>query len=444
MKQKITFTCTSCEYQAPKWLGCCPGCQAWNTLEQSAYRATTITSVKNSSAILKDLSAITTTSKKRFLSGIKEWDRVVGGGIMPGAFMMLTGDPGIGKSTLLLQIAHHLAQTNSVIYFSSEESLEQLKQRAERLRVQAPGLLFSDNAHLTDIVITAQQQKPDLVIIDSIQNCYLTEQQSLPGSIGQLREAAFTLMRLAKEHSIAVLTSGHITKEGLMAGPKTLEHMVDAVFYLQGEERWQIRMLRSVKNRFGTVSELGFFEMLEEGLQELPNINAHLLEDVSGNPGSALTSFMEGSRPLLVELQALTITTKYPSAQRVISGIEYNQVVLIAAILEKHLRINFSNQDIFFKVSGGFKIKSSGADLAIALALLSSYFQKPLPEKTLVLGEISLTGQIKPVNGVHVQSREAEKFGIVRLTLARNQKIDQENARIVRCGHVYDLLELFS
>lgn len=356
--------------------------------------------------------------------------------------MMLTGDPGIGKSTLLLHVAYALAQQHKILYFSSEESLEQVKQRAERLHTLSSNMLFSDNAHLDEIISTSQAEKPALIIIDSIQNCYTTDQHLMPGSIGQLKEAAFKLMRLAKEQTIAVLASGHITKEGLMAGPKTLEHMVDAVFYLQGEDRWQTRMLRSIKNRFGTVNELGFFEMDERGLTELPNINAHLLEEVTFHPGTALTSVMEGSRPLLVELQALTIGTKFPTAQRVITGLEYNQVVLTAAILEKHLRINFSGQDIFCKVSGGFKVKSSGADLAIALALLSSYFQKPLPEKSLVLGELSLTGQIKAVNGAQAHIKEAQKFGIKRFLIAGNQQIETSSSvKVFR--HIYELLELF-
>lgn len=443
-KQKVLFACNSCGQQCSKWLGCCPGCKEWNTIEQTTTSFFQAATIKPTAARLVDLTTVQESFQDRLKTGIKEWDSVMGGGIMSGAFMMLTGDPGIGKSTLLLHVAYKLADFYKVLYFSSEESLEQVKQRAQRLQVVSKGILFSDNAHLDEIIAVSQNQKPDVIIIDSIQNCYTTEQHLMPGSIGQLKESAFKLMRLAKEHTIAVIASGHITKDGLMAGPKTLEHMVDAVFYLQGEDRFHTRVLRSVKNRFGTVNELGFFEMHEEGLVELSNINAHLLEEISHNPGSALTSFMEGSRPLLLELQALTITTKFPTAQRVISGIEYNQVILIAAILEKHLKINFSAQDIFFKVSGGFKIKGSASDLAIALALLSSYFQKPLPEKALALGELSLTGYIKPINGVAVYLKEAQKFGINKFLLAYNQKVEQETARITKFSHVYELVALFN
>lgn len=443
-KQKISFACNQCGQQTAKWLGCCPECKEWNTIEQQfAPTSNSFSGGFKTQTQLTDLTTIDLMPQNRLKTGIKEWDNVMGGGIMPGAFMMLTGDPGIGKSTLLLHVAYKLSESYKVLYFSSEESLEQVKQRAQRLRAISKNILFSDNAHLDEIIAVSQTEKPHVIIIDSIQNCYTTEQHLMPGSIGQLKESAFKLMRLAKEHTITVIASGHITKDGLMAGPKTLEHMVDAVFYLQGEDRFQTRILRSVKNRFGTVNELGFFEMHEEGLVELSNINAHLLEEISHNPGSALTSFIEGSRPLLLEVQALTINTKYPTAQRIISGIEYNQVILIAAILEKHLKINFSAQDIFFKISGGFKIKGSASDLAIALALLSSYFQKPLPEKTLALGELSLTGYIKPINGVPIYIKEAQKFGINKFLLAHHQKIELE-ARVTKFSHVYELLSIFN
>jgi DNA repair protein RadA/Sms len=251
-------------------------------------------------------------------------------------------------------------------------------------------------------------------------------------------------MRLAKENDITVIVSGHITKEGNIAGPKTLEHMVDAVFYLQGEDRWQTRVLRSVKNRFGTINELGFFHMEHNGLQEVPNINQHLLSEVSYSPGSVLVSVMEGTRPLLLELQALTIASKLAMPQRVISGLDQKQVVLVAAILEKYLQIKLSTQDIFFKVSGGFKIKDSATDLGIALALLSSYFQQPLPEKSIALGEISLTGQIKPINQINTFTREAEKFGINQLLIAKNQTMEQTSCKLKRFHNVYELLSLFT
>jgi len=397
----------------------------------------------NNAIQLTSLSSIDVEPQSRVLSGIGEWDRVVGGGLVPGSLIVITGDPGIGKSTLLLQVAYEIAQTKTVFYFSTEESLQQLKGRAMRLKTTNNNLLFSDTAELTGIIATAQEQKPDLIIIDSIQNCYITDAHTLPGSVGQLREAAFQLMRLSKEHNITVIITGHITKEGIIAGPKTLEHMVDAVFYLQGEDRWQTRMLRAVKNRFGAINELGFFNMENNGLQEVPNINAHLISEISHAPGSAIISIMEGSRPILLELQALTNASKLAMPQRVVSGLDHKQVILIAAILEKYVKIKLSMQDIFFKVSGGFKIKGSESDLGTAFALLSSYFQEPLPEKSIALGEISLTGQIKPINNIGHLIKEAEKFGITTLLVAKNQTIEKTSCVIKRFHNVYELLSLF-
>lgn len=439
-KQKSVYACGNCNFQTIKWLGCCPECKTWNSLELK-QPASTVAS-NRPTVNLTELANIKTRPVNRLLSGIKEWDRVLGGGLVPGAFIILTGDPGIGKSTLLLQIAVKLAQNHKVFYFSSEESLEQVKIRAQRLQCPTTSLLFSDQANLDDIIATTEKEKPDLIIIDSIQNCYTQDVHIAPGSIGQLKDSAFKLMRLAKEHTITVIASGHITKEGVIAGPKTLEHIVDAVFYLQGEDRWQTRVLRSVKNRFGTIHELGFFQMNQDGFEEMPNINEHLLEEISYSPGSILISFIEGSRPLLIELQALVLTSKYGMPQRVISGVDQTQVVLIAAILEKYLQIKLSTQDIFFKISGSFKIKTGSADLGIALALLSSFFQKPLPEKSLALGEISLTGQIKPVNHMALHAAEAEKFGIKQLMLAKNQKIET-SCKALKFHNVFELLSLF-
>ena len=447
-KQKISFSCSSCTYQTIKWMGCCPECNQWNTFEQNKT-VTVIPGAKSLKAAgntitMTQLNAIETMPAKRMLSGIDEWDRVIGGGIMPSSLLILTGDPGIGKSTLLLQICNSLAKHHMVYYFSTEESLHQVKQRAQRLACINDNLLFSDQADLETIIATCADQKPDIVIIDSIQNCYTAAATTFPGSVGQLRESAFHLMRLAKEHNITIIISGHITKEGTIAGPKTLEHMVDGVFYLQGEDRWQTRVLRSVKNRFGTINELGFFEMREDGLQEVPNINEHLISELSHAPGSVLVSVIEGSRPLLIELQALTIESKLGFAQRVVSGIDQKQVVLIAAILEKYLHVKLSMQDIFFKVSGGFKIKGASADLGIALALLSSYFQQSLPDKSIALGEISLTGEIKPINQINLFVKEAQKFGINQLLVAKNQKIEQASCQTKKFTNVYELLSLFT
>jgi len=446
-KQKISYSCTNCTYKTVKWLGCCPECNEWDSFTEIESTITPNPTARNhtgQSTAMINLNTIATTKTIRMKSHINEWDRVMGGGIIPSSLIIVTGDPGIGKSTLLLQVCNQLAVHYRVFYFSTEESLQQIKLRAERLACINDTLLFSDVADLNTIINTALQEKPDIVVIDSIQNCYISGSQTLPGSAGQLRESTFQLMRLAKEHNITIIITGHITKEGVIAGPKTLEHMVDAVFYLQGEDRWQTRVLRAVKNRFGTINELGFFEMKSDGLQEVSNINEHLLSEISHSPGSALISVIEGSRPLLLELQALTIESKLAMPQRVISGVDHKEVVLIAAILQKYLHIKLNTHDIFFKVSGGFKIKSSVTDLGIALALLSSYFQIPLPAKSIALGEISLTGQIKPINQINQYVREATKFGLERLLVAKNQKIETTHCTIQQFQNVYELLSLFN
>lgn len=444
-KQTISFHCTQCDYRPPKWVGCCPSCKEWGSIAEMAPSLTNTKKYTQGATnnTLATLDTIVIQTTQRMCTGIGEWDRVVGGGLIPGSFIILTGDPGIGKSTLLLQVAHELARHYTIIYFSSEESLEQVKLRAQRLIGTQSNLFFSDAAHLETIISTAQTQKPHLIVVDSIQNCYSEASQVIPGSVGQLREAAFHLMRLAKENNIAIILTGHITKEGTIAGPKILEHMVDAVFYLQGEDRWQTRVLRSVKNRFGAINELGFFEMQENGLQEVSDINQQLVNETTYSPGSALISYIEGSRPLLLELQALIVPSKFGMPQRIISGVDQKQVILIAAILEKYLQIKLSSYDIFFKVSGSFKIKESAVDLGIALALLSSYFQKPLPEKSLILGEISLTGTIKPINQISIHLNEAQKFGISTLIVAKNQKIEKVSCTVRSLRTVYDLLMFF-
>jgi len=434
-KKSSTYACTECFYQSGKWLGKCPDCNGWNT-----FSSDTVDETKDQ--LIFKINDITTKSATRIQSGIKEWDRVMGGGLVAGEFVIITGDPGIGKSTLLLQIANKISENHKTIYFSSEESLEQVKLRALRLKCNNESLFFSDQADIDTIIKLAEKHKPELIIIDSVQNCYMQSSDFSQASQSQLKEIAFKLMRLAKDKSITVISSGHITKEGVMAGPKTLEHIVDAVFYLQAEDRFQTRILRAVKNRFGTIDELGFFQMGESGLEEIANINKYFMQDLNPNPGSALVGFIEGTRPILVELQALVLASKYAMPQKVISGIDQTQVVLIAAILEKHLQIKLSLHDIFIKISGGLKIKGSSSDLAIALALLSSYFQKPLPEKSLALGEINLAGQIKPINYVNMYANEAEKFGIVNLLISSNQKIET-HGKATKFKSIHDLLMLF-
>ena len=449
-KNSVSFSCSNCQHSSIKWLGCCPSCNEWNSfIEEKAHFSPVLGGKKTGTSRtatgellpLKTLHEIEFSEQKRMLSGIAEWDNVLGGGIMPGSLLILTGDPGIGKSTLLLHVAHKLANNYSVFYFSSEESLEQVKNRPMRIDSIHDSLLFSDKANIEGIIHTSQERKPDIIIIDSIQNCFFSETQTFPGTVGQLRETSFALMRLAKEHGIAVIITCHITKEGHMAGPKTLEHMVDGVFYLQGEDRWHTRILRSVKNRFGALHELGFFSMTEKGMEEVPHINQFLLSESTAAAGAVLVSCLEGSRPLLLEIQALVVQSKFGVPQRVVTGLDHKRVVLIAAILEKYLFIKFSSQDIFVKVSGGIKLTESSSDLGIALALLSSYFQQALPEKSMALAEISLTGALKPINGIETQLKEAQKFGIKKIFVAAGQKTTSTSIKAF--SSVYQLLSLF-
>lgn len=445
MKHKITYTCSGCGNISLKWVGHCSNCDSWNTFQETQTSSAEVKRSNVKLANLKKLHEIENSVQKRITSGMAEWDRVTGGGIVPGAFMILSGDPGIGKSTLLIQVAHQISSKTgiNIIYFCSEESLSQVKSRVSRVIKSESEILFSDTANFETIFKTIESERPDLVIIDSIQNCFFENSDTLPGSISQIKEAGFELMRIAKENNIAIIATGHITKEGVIAGPKTLEHMVDAVFYLQAEDQWNTRILRSVKNRFGAISELGFFSMQEQGLTEVSDINKKLLEEVTHSPGCMLVSHTEGSRPIILELQALAVPSKFGVPQRVITGVDHKRVVIVCAILEKYLQVKLSEHDIFFKVSGGSKVQESSSDLGIALALLSSYFQIPLKEKSLALAEINLTGQIKPVNNINVHINEAERFGINNIFVSSKQVIKNKSSSVMQFNNVYELLNLF-
>lgn len=444
-KQNNYFECLNCSYQTVKWIGCCPECSQWNTFDQ----ITTFKTAKNASPMITKLSIhsldeISMEEQKRIESNCHEWDRVMGGGIVPGSFLLIAGDPGIGKSTLLLQISTQISQEHSIIYFSSEESLTQVKLRFQRVAQKTPeNLFFSDHATLNGIIEICKDKKPTLVIIDSIQNIINDSTNALPGTISQLKESAFMLMKLAKENSIAIIATGHITKDGNIAGPKLLEHMVDGVFYLQKEDQWQTRTLRAIKNRFGSINEIGFFHMKGNGLQEVQNINQHLLEQTKNAPGSTLVSSLEGTRPIFLELQALTVPVKFGIPQRIITGIDHKHVSLIAAILEKYLHIPLSKHDIFFKISGGLKTKDHTCDLGIALSILSSYFQQPLPDKTIALAEISLTGQIKPVYNIDIHAKECATFGFKTLIVAKDQIIHDKNISLKKISKIHELLLFF-
>jgi DNA repair protein RadA/Sms len=448
-KERVAYSCNGCAYKTIKWLGCCPSCGSWDSFEKKeALKEKRVSSTSHESYREPvALHQVAETQNERICSGIEEWDRVLGGGLVPGSLIVLTGDPGIGKSTLLLQVCGALAQTRSVLYISTEESLVQIKNRAMRLgKTVQDQLLVAEISSVESIFAAARACMPAVLVIDSVQNCYLESADALPGSVTQLRLIVFELMRFCKAESVTVILTGHITKDGIIAGPKTLEHMVDAVFYLQGDDQWDTRLLHAVKNRFGSLQELGFFRMESGGLAEIKNINEAVINSYAAVPGAVLVASTESTRPLLLELQALTIDSKLGIPQRVISGAEHKQVVLIAAILEKYLKIRLSSSDIFFKISGGLKSKSNAIDLGIALALLSSYFQQPLPGKVLACGEISLTGHIKSVPKLIPLLKDAHKFHIELVVCAldkQDQPMNNKSVKTVQVGHVLELVSLF-
>jgi DNA repair protein RadA/Sms len=402
----MAYFCQECGYKSLKWLGKCPECGSWNSfIEEKENRKNKKTAVEK--AKVHKLSEINFRPQKRLKTGLTEFDLVLGGGIVPASLILIGGDPGIGKSTLLTQIAGLLSEKNiPVIYVSAEESPEQVSLRVERLGVNRDFYFISDT-NLSSILETVEEIKPQLLIIDSIQTVYLPELESSPGGVSQVRECANTLMRLAKERGITVILVGHITKGGIIAGPKILEHLVDVVLYLEGEKETGFRILRAVKNRFGSVNEIGVFLMTEKGL--IPHSQ---YEDffLSGEEG-AIFCIMEGTRPILVEVQALVTKSYFAVPRRTAVGFDPIRLSLLVAILEKKLGFNFRDQDIYVKIAGGLRVRDPSADLAIAMTLISSLVEKPLPEKTVFIGEIGLSGELRPVRDLTLRLKEAEKKG---------------------------------
>jgi DNA repair protein RadA/Sms len=450
-KQHTSFLCSSCNYKTIRWLGCCPSCSSFDTFKEQKIEPVqhktlqkSLHAFAGSDKIPIPIHLVQTEEKKRILSGISEWDRVIGGGFVPGSLLVLTGDPGIGKSTLLLQISHALARQHKILYISTEESAAQIKQRAERIGALQENLSLFDETSFSAILSVIATASISFLVIDSLQSCYIEQADTAPGSISQLKIMLFELMKLCKSRGITAIITSHITKDGIIAGPKTLEHMVDAVFYLQGDDQWDTRLLLGVKNRFGSLHELGFFRMESGGLKEIPNINQDVINAHLPTPGSVLVSTTESSRPLLFELQALTIESRLALPQRIISGVEHKQVVLIAAILEKYIKIRLSLHDIFFKVSGGFRTKSNAIDLGIAFALLSSYFQKPLPNKLLACGEMSLTGHVKAIPKLTPFLKDAHKFGIEELVVSKQQQIKKDHIPLFELTHIIEIVSFFN
>ncbi|MGN0165239.1 MAG: DNA repair protein RadA [Lachnospiraceae bacterium] len=415
MKNKLVFFCSECGNEFSKWVGQCPACKQWNTIvEAPAERKNNSSGLPGKDKSLRlTISQVSTEEEKRLNTGISELNRVLGGGIVPGSLVLVGGDPGIGKSTLLLQMCRELAERNtSVLYVSGEESLRQIKLRANRIGKFNDNLLLISETDLDNILEHVYELKPSVVVIDSIQTMCKSGIGTAAGSITQVRETTQTLLRLAKEENISIFIIGHVTKEGTVAGPKMLEHMVDTVLYFEGDNTSLFRILRGVKNRFGSTNEIGVFEMHQSGLKEVSNPSEQFLCGMPENePGSVVTAVMEGTRPILAEVQALVSKSNLNMPRRTTAGTDYNRVSLLMAVMEKRLGVELSRCDAYINLAGGMKIIDPSLDLALITALLTSYINIPLPEKTITFGEVGLTGEVRAVSQADARLNEAQKLG---------------------------------
>lgn len=442
-KSKTRFVCTECGCESPKWQGQCPECGKWNTLVEEDVPEETPGANRyekwagGSDGDIIDLRDVQTRHQERISSGIGELDRVLGGGLVQGGVTLLGGDPGIGKSTLLLQVANHLAQTNqNVLYVSGEESPDQVALRAKRLNLDAGGVHLMSEISLQKIIRSVSKTNPAFVVIDSIQTIYSEELNPAPGSITQVRECSSHLTRLAKQKGISIFIIGHVTKEGSIAGPRVLEHMVDTVLYFEGDSQSNFRMIRAIKNRFGSANELGIFAMNENGLQGVNNPSMIFLSSYRDNvAGSVVLVTMEGTRPLLVEVQALVDTNQYGNPKRLTLGLDQNRLSMLLAVLNRHAGIACNDQDVFINAVGGVKILEPAADLAMLLAIISSFSDKPLPKRTVVFGEVGLLGEVRPVAKGQIRLKEAVKLGFERAIVP--------NANLPRKGREFEGITVY-
>ncbi len=437
-KQKTLYTCTECGGQAPKWQGQCPHCQEWNTLIETiveasgsaAHRFSAMATGAGERGVVQRLSAVKAVDVPRKLTGMAEFDRVLGGGLVHGAVVLIGGDPGIGKSTLMLQALCAMSGASSVLYISGEESAQQIALRARRLALDSHDVKLLTEIELEKIQATIASEKPEIVVIDSIQTMYSSALTSAPGSVAQVRECAAQLTRFAKHSGTTVIFVGHVTKEGALAGPRVLEHMVDTVLYFEGDTHSSFRLIRAVKNRFGAVNEIGVFAMSEKGLREVTNPSAIFLSQHSNDvPGSCVMVTQEGTRPLLVEIQAL-VDESHGNPRRLSVGLEQNRLAMLLAVLHRHAAIACFDQDVFINAVGGVKIDEPGADLAVLLAIVSSLKNKPLPAKHVVFGEIGLAGEVRPVQRGQERLREAAKLGFTHAIIPKANKPKQAIAGI--------------
>ena len=415
--KKSIFFCQNCGHEEAKWLGQCPACKEWNTfveerIDSGITKGTTVAARAVHEAKVVPLTEVTADDDTRSETGIKELDRVLGGGIVPGSLVLVGGDPGIGKSTLLLQVCQRMAQMKKILYISGEESQAQIKLRANRMGNFTSSLLLLCETNLGIIRSVIEKERPELVIIDSIQTMYSEDVTSAPGSVSQVRASTNVFMQLAKGLCIPIFIVGHVTKEGTVAGPRVLEHMVDTVLYFEGDRHASYRILRAVKNRFGSTNEIGVFEMRQSGLVEVENPSEYML---SGKPenasGSVVACSMEGTRPILLEIQALVCRTNFGMPRRTAAGTDYNRVNLLMAVLEKRLGMSLGNCDAYVNIAGGIKMNEPAIDLGIVMALVSSYRNRPIDEKTIVFGEVGLSGEVRAVNMPEQRVAEAKKLG---------------------------------
>ncbi len=439
-KAKTHYTCQACGYQTAKWLGKCPDCGTWSSLVEETAADTTderrpAWGAAGGASRPVLLQAVTSEAEERRRTGIQELDRVLGGGVVPGSLVLLGGDPGIGKSTLLLAAMDRLSRDGPVLYVSGEESLRQTKMRAERLKVESQRIHLFAETDADKVLQAAEALKPSALVVDSIQTTYLPELGSAPGTISQVREVAGRLMAYAKRTGVPTFLVGHVTKEGSIAGPRVLEHMVDTVLYFEGERGHSFRILRAHKNRFGSTNEIGVFEMKALGLMEVPDPSAlFLAERPAGKAGSVVTSTLSGTRPLLVEVQALVAPTGYGTARRTAIGVDTNRVALLAAVLEKKEDVPLVGCDLFVNVAGGMQLSEPACDLAVCAALVSSLRNRPLEPHTLVLGEVGLAGEVRAVGQVEPRLSEAAKMGFTRVVLPRSSARRLEERKLEAVG----------
>jgi len=445
-KVKFSFFCQNCGHQSPKWLGKCPSCNQWNPFVEEEIRSDQPNDRSEYAMNEAPLSidAIVTDEKERISTGMAEMDRVLGGGLVGGSAILVGGDPGIGKSTLLLQVLSRMAQNNlKVLYISGEESAKQIKLRGRRIGASSDNLLILAEISLDNILQQIKAISPAVVVIDSIQTVYSPVLSSAPGSVGQVREAAEQLILLSKKSGIPVFLIGHVTKDGAIAGPKVLEHMVDTVLYFEGDSGHTYRIIRGIKNRFGPTHEIGVFEMRDNGLNEVSNPSAFFLaERPEGAPGSVVAPSIEGTRPILIEIQSLVHPTNFGLPRRTAIGVDHNRVALLVAVVDKVCGLHLSNHDIYLNVAGGVRVDEPAIDLGIVSSMASSFLDRPIDAKTVVLGEVGLTGEIRGVSQMDARIREAARMGFNRCILPKTTTHDMPRGTKITLNKISNLKEL--